>query len=110
MEPELRPASPAMSVKECNTALYSNVSNLLKIAYTIPVTSCEYERTASTLRHLDNYMKSSLGKSRLSSLAILHVHYDTTVDLSLVVHNPIRGYIPEKIHLETFCNRSSLVL
>ncbi|KAL9971117.1 hypothetical protein ACROYT_G023604 [Oculina patagonica] len=81
MEPELRPASPAVAIKDCDDDLFPNISILLKIACTIPVTSCECERSASTLRRLNNYMRASMGKERLSNLALLHIHYDTPVEL-----------------------------
>ena len=42
--------------------------------------NCAYQQrcqvhTASCLRRLNNYMRASMGKSRLSSLALLHIHY-----------------------------------
>ncbi|KAL9965096.1 hypothetical protein ACROYT_G028845 [Oculina patagonica] len=86
MEPELRPASPAVAIKDCDDDLFLNISILLKIACTIPVTSCECERSASTLRRLNNYMPASMGKERLSNLALLHIHYDTPVELDTVVN------------------------
>jgi len=100
VEPELRPASPALATKECDTSLYPNVSVLLKIACTIPVTSRECERSASTLRRLNNYLRASTGKSRLSSLAPLHIHYDSTVDLDVVVDTYARLH-PRTIQLES---------
>ena len=70
MEPQLRPASPAVAIKDCDAALFPNISIFLKIACTIPVTSCECERSASTLRRLNNYMRASMAKDRLSHLAL----------------------------------------
>lgn len=66
MEPQLGPASPAEAIKDCDAALFPNISILLQIACTIPVTSCECERSASTLRRLNDYMRASMGKDRLS--------------------------------------------
>ena len=43
MESQLRPASPAVAIKDCDAALFPNISILLQIACTIPVTSCECE-------------------------------------------------------------------
>lgn len=80
IEPELRPVSPALATKECEASFYPIWSN---IACTILVTSCECKRSASTLRCLNNYMKASMGKSRLSRLALLHIHSQTTVNLDL---------------------------
>ncbi|XP_035668943.1 52 kDa repressor of the inhibitor of the protein kinase-like [Branchiostoma floridae] len=83
--PELRPASPAEAIKRCDTTMFPNIGVLLKIACTLPVTSCECERSFSALRRLNNYMRASMGKIRLSNLALLHIHYDTDIDLDKVV-------------------------
>ncbi|XP_078363884.1 52 kDa repressor of the inhibitor of the protein kinase-like [Oculina patagonica] len=99
MEPELRPASPAVAIKDCDDDLFPNISILLKIACTIPVTSCECERSASTLRRLNNYMRASMGKERLSNLALLHIHYDTPVELDTVV-NCYAHLHPRRVQLE----------
>lgn len=68
------------NVKHPSIRTYAFWSN---IACTILVTSCECKRSASTLRCLNNYMKASMGKSRLSRLALLHIHSQTTVNLDL---------------------------
>ena len=48
---------------------------------TLPVTSCECERNASALRRLRNFMRASMTESRLSSLALMHIHYQLPIDL-----------------------------
>ena len=85
MPADSRPSSLAESIKDCDSDLFPNIYVLLQIACTIPVTSCECERSASALRRLNNYMRASMGKSRLSHLALLHIHYDMQVDLDEVV-------------------------
>ena len=82
---EERPDTCAKSIKECDALFFSNIYVLLQIACTIPVTSCECERSASVIRRLNNFMRSSMTESRLSSLALIHTHYDTTVDLDKAV-------------------------
>ena len=82
MPSELRPASLAKAIKDCD---FPNISVLLQIACTIPVTSCECERSVSTLRRLNNYMQVSMGKDRLSYLALLHIHYETPINFEDVV-------------------------
>ena len=42
-----RPSSPAQAIKECDRDMFPNIYILLQIACTIPVTSCECERSAS---------------------------------------------------------------
>ncbi|KAL5486985.1 hypothetical protein EMCRGX_G019535 [Ephydatia muelleri] len=46
MPVELRPSTPAAAIKDCDSDLYPNVKVLLQIACTLPVTSCECERSA----------------------------------------------------------------
>ncbi|KYM99568.1 Zinc finger MYM-type protein 1, partial [Cyphomyrmex costatus] len=53
------------------------------ILLTIPTTSCIAERSFSTLRRMKTYLRSTMGQSRLNSLAILHIHCDITETLDL---------------------------
>ena len=80
-----RPSSAADAIKECDKDMFPNIYILLQIACTVPVTSCECERSASGLRRLNNFMRASMGKDRLSNLALLHIHYDFCIDLDKVV-------------------------
>ena len=70
------PNSPSEAIKVCDAQLYPNIRILLQIACTLPVTSCECERSASVLRRLKNYMRATMGNERLANLALLHTHYD----------------------------------
>ena len=100
MAEELRPCTPAAAIKDCDSDLYPNIRVLLQVACTLPVTSCECERSASALRRLHNYMRASMGMSRLSSLALLHIHYDMDVDLDEVVTR--YGHLhPRKLELDS---------
>ena len=108
MEPQLRPASSAVAIKDCDAALFPSIIILLQIACTIPVTSCECERSASTLRRLNNYMRASMGKDRLSHLALLHSLYTTPVDFDTVVDCYARSH-PRRLRLEIFCNAVPLI-
>ena len=100
ISPELRPSTPAEAIKNCDADLFPNLRVLLQIACTIPVTSCECERSASALRRLHNYMRASMGKSRLSSLALLHIHYDAEIDLDKVIDCYARLH-PRRLELES---------
>ena len=81
--PDKRPSSLAQSLKECDKALFPNIHVLLQIGCTIPATSCESERSASTMRRLNNYLRSSMHQSRLSNLAVLHSHYDRASSINV---------------------------
>ena len=45
----------------------------LNIYSVIPATSCSAERSFSGLRRLKTYLRSKMGQTRLSSLALLHI-------------------------------------
>ena len=77
---EKLPSTPSSAIKDCDTKMYPNIRILLQLACTIPVTSCECERSASALRRLNNYMRSSMGKERLANLALLHIHYEQQIN------------------------------
>ena len=64
-----RPKTCASALKECDSNLYPNLSVLLRIACTLPVTSSECERNASVVRRLHNFMRTGMTESRLTSLA-----------------------------------------
>ena len=68
--------SCAASLKACGSDDFSNLYTLLEIATTLPVISCECERSISTVRRLNNYMRCTMGESRLSPLAIMHIKYE----------------------------------
>ena len=79
------PASCAAAIRECDRVVFPNIFMLLKIACTLPVTSCECERSASALRRLNTFMRASMSEERLSSLALIHTHYNTNIDLEEAV-------------------------
>lgn len=85
MAPDKRPSSCSQAIKECDRDTFPNIHTLLRIVCTMPVTSCECERSCSVLRRLSSYMRASMGQDRLSSLALIHIHYDHCIDLDEVV-------------------------
>lgn len=82
---EERPTSCAQAIRQCDEKSYPNLYVLLKIACTLPCTSCACERSFSVIRRLRNYMRTSMGQDRLTSLGLMHIHYDMPVDLDKVV-------------------------
>ena len=65
---------------------FPNLYTLLKITATLPVTTCEYERSISAMRSLNNYMRCNMGESRLSSLAPMHIKYNMPFNLDEIVN------------------------
>ena len=66
--------SCAGSLKACGPDDFPNLYILLKIATTLLVISYECERSISTMRRLNKYMRCTMGESRLSPLAIYHAY------------------------------------
>ena len=73
-----RNPSPPMNLNESllqiDECIFPNVTTLLKIAKTLPVTSCESERSFSSLRRIRTWLRSNMSSSRLSNLARIHAH------------------------------------
>ena len=80
-----RPKTCASALKECDSNLYPNLSVLLRIACTLPVTSSECECNASVVHRLHNFMRAGMTESPLTSLALMHIYYQHHVDLDTVV-------------------------
>ena len=74
------PSTLASAIKECDKTRFPNLFILLKIGCTLPVTSCECERSFSTMRRLRTWLQSSMNMKRLSALAIMNIHRDIEVN------------------------------
>ena len=55
---------------------FPNIHTLLRIILTLPVTSCECERSISVLRFLKTCLRSTMSQERLNGLAMLQYHKD----------------------------------
>ena len=56
-----------------------NHLSLSSVGYT--VLTCESERNASALGWLKTYLRSTMSQTRLTRLALLHIHYNMKIDL-----------------------------
>ena len=66
--------------------MFPNIHCLLRLVCTIPVTSCECERSISVLRRLKLYLRSSMGQERLSGLALMHIQYGMELNLDEIIN------------------------
>ena len=57
----------------------------LRILATLPVTSCECERSISALRRLQSYNRSTLLENRLNGLALMQIHQEIEPDIQEVI-------------------------
>ena len=77
---ESRHSTLAESVKKCDEKRFPNVFVLLKIGSTLPVTSCDGERSFSAMRRLRHWLRRSMKTVRLTSLALMNINRDIAVD------------------------------
>uniref|UniRef100_H2ZVP5 TTF-type domain-containing protein n=1 Tax=Latimeria chalumnae TaxID=7897 RepID=H2ZVP5_LATCH len=72
--------------------LLPGLTKLIKLALTVPVTSCTSERSFSSLRRIKIYLRSTMGQARLNHVAILHGHKHLTrkINLNVVANEFIR--------------------
>ena len=80
-----RGSTLATAIKECDGDHFPNIFVLLKIAYTLPVTSCECERSFSAMRRHHAWLRSTQKTERLTALTIMNVHREAKVDYEKVV-------------------------
>lgn len=62
---------------DCDQNFYPNIYNLLKILATLPVSTCEVERSFSSLKRIKNYLRNTMENERLNGLALMSIHYPT---------------------------------
>ena len=60
------------------------VSTLLQIYFTLPVTTATAERTFSVLRRLKTFLRSTMTQPRLNSAMLLHVHKERCAKLEIL--------------------------
>ena len=53
---------------------FPNIYTALCILGTIPITTCQCERSVSALRRLKTYMRGTMAQQRLNGLATISVH------------------------------------
>ena len=80
-----RPDTAIDALAACDSDLFPNISCLLQITATLPVTSASAERTFSVLKRLKTYLRSTMGEERLSGLAHMHIQFNLPIDTEAVI-------------------------
>jgi hypothetical protein len=57
-----------------SSSIYGETVRLLKIYFTVPMTSCSAERSFSSLRRLKTYLRQTMTQKSLNTVALCHVH------------------------------------
>lgn len=68
--------------KTVTKAIYPNLYKMLQLALTLPVGSATSERSFSAMRRIRNWLRLTMGATRFSALAVLHIEGDITAKLS----------------------------
>ena len=74
--------TPEKALHHADKDFYPNINVLLRIMATLPVTSCECERSISLLRLVKSSLRSSMRQNRLNGLALLHSHQGSFVTIT----------------------------
>lgn len=72
---EKRPQSLMAALDACNKNFYSDIHYLLNVLVALPVSTCEVERSFSSLKRIKNYLRNSMLNERLNGLALMSIHY-----------------------------------
>ena len=78
------PSSPTLTISQVSS-MYPNISTLLKLLCTLPVTSCSAERSFSELKRIKTPFRSAMTTTRLSGLTLLYVHRDIAIDIPAAI-------------------------
>jgi len=74
---EERPLTLADTLDCINPTLYRNVNTILTILLTMPVSTCATpERSFSTMRRVNTYLRATIKAERVSALALMHAYKD----------------------------------
>ena len=82
---ESRSSTLATSLKDCQKNCFPNLYVLLKIGCTLPVTSCECERSSSAMQRLRTWFRTSASSQRLSVLPIMSIHRNHQINYTEIV-------------------------
>ena len=72
------------------------VFTLASLIVVLPATNAVSERSASALRRVKTYLRSTMSEARLNNLLVMHVHKDKTDNLNLV--NCLNDFVSRNPH------------
>ena len=62
--------------------LFSQISELFRLLLIMPATSATSERSFSSLRHINTYLRTSMKQERLNHLMMIYIHKDKKIDFT----------------------------
>ncbi len=82
------------ALKQCDRDIYPCIHQLLVIGCTLPVTSCEAERSLSSFCLTMNHLRSTMTEERLAALTLLHLHKD----VEICPNEDVKRFISQHTH------------
>ena len=92
--------TPTKALSFVDKDYFPNIYVILVISATLPVTSCECERSISMLKLLKTSLRSTMGNDRLNGLALMLIHRDVELNPDAVAEESSRRY-PRRLLLIT---------
>ena len=84
---------PENVLSACDSTSFPNIHGLLQLALTLPITSCESERSFSQLKLIKMPHRSTMTSRRLSGLVLMKIN----CDICETLHSPSR--MKERVQL-----------
>ena len=79
------PDSVFVTLKRVDSLAFPNIHLALKLLGTLPITTCEYERSFSSLRIVKTWDRSTIANARLNGVALLFIHREIDLDVSKII-------------------------
>ena len=79
----LRTIADAMNVSQIYKGMLQEIDKVLKLYFTLPVTTSTAERSFSSLRRLKTFVRSTMTQSQLNNLLLLYIHSTETNHLDM---------------------------
>ena len=83
-EKEIFPSNFSETLKAVDFTGFQNIKELLRILATLPLTSCECERSFSGMKRVKTCLRSRMGQDRMNGLSLLNFHLDRVPDANTV--------------------------
>ncbi|XP_065667641.1 52 kDa repressor of the inhibitor of the protein kinase-like [Hydra vulgaris] len=80
------PDNISLTLKSISFPGFENIKIALRILGTLPVTSCECERSFSVMRRLKDYMRTTMSEDRLNGLALMYIHQEIVPCIDNVIN------------------------
>ena len=79
------PDSVSVTLKRVDSLASPNIHLALKLLGALPITTCECERSFSSLRIVKTWDGSTMTNARLNGLALLFIHREIDLDVSEII-------------------------